>query len=202
LPGACGFCMPGRSGREVRVVRLIARRRVPVGVSAFGAASVPRAPRARAGARSDRTLATRAAPGFPPLGRPQNATGAPCDARRHPSSSPLCRRARSWRLTALTTRAYRRRQTRASPKPMALRRPEAGKRAAATSRPRDGYGHSPNCWRALRRFSSGLQGFATGSTPSLGSTSGGRGSPPQFERPIRRGLERAQTQAAAGEGTA
>jgi hypothetical protein len=88
---------------------------VPVGVTAFGAASVPRAPRARADARSDRTLATRAAPRFPPPGRLQTATGAPCGARRHPSSSPLCRRVRSWRLTALTTRANRRPQTRASP---------------------------------------------------------------------------------------
>ena len=104
-------------GRDVRAVQLIATRRVPARATAFGAAPAPRAPRAQADAHPHRTLATRAEPKPPPPCRPQSATGAPCGARPHPSSSaqpsPLRRRVRLWRLTTLATRAYRQQQTRA-----------------------------------------------------------------------------------------
>jgi hypothetical protein len=103
-------------GRQVRVAQLIAGRGVRVRATAFGAASAPRAPRARAGARSDRTLATRAAPRSPPYRRPQSATEALCGVCPHPSSpassSPLRRRVRTGVLTTLATRAYRRRPAR------------------------------------------------------------------------------------------
>jgi hypothetical protein len=56
---AAGVC-PATNGREVRVVQVIAARGVPARATALGAAPAPRAPRARAGARSHRTLATRA----------------------------------------------------------------------------------------------------------------------------------------------
>jgi hypothetical protein len=102
--------------REVRVVRVSARRGVPARATAFGAAPVPRGPRARAGARSDRTLATRAAPKCPPSRRPQSATEAACCAWPHPSSpaprSPLRRRVRTALPTAAATKAYRERHTR------------------------------------------------------------------------------------------
>jgi len=144
---------PGSAGtygdRDVRVVQMIARRRVPVCATAFGAALAPRAPRARADAHSHRTLATRAAPKPPPPGRPQSATGASCGTRLHRSSpapsSPFRRRVRIWLLTALATGAYRQRQTRALRELMALRRPEA-----AWISPKSGSDDRPGLLRPAR----------------------------------------------------
>jgi hypothetical protein len=103
-------------GRDVRAVQLSCDA-VPARATAFGTAPAPRAPRAQADAHPHRTLATRAEPKPPPPCRPQSATGAPCGARRHPSSPaqppPLRRRVRPWRLTTLATRAYRQQQTHA-----------------------------------------------------------------------------------------
>ena len=90
---------------------------MPLRATARGAAPAPRGPRARAGARSQRTLAIRAALRPPPRRRPQSATEASCGVYLHPSSpapsSPLRRRVRRGVRTALATRAYRERYRRA-----------------------------------------------------------------------------------------